>query len=225
MTERQLALDLPVSESFLREDFLSAPANAEALAMVERWPDWPDRSILLVGPEGAGKTHLATIWARRAGAAALAPQDLPSPAEFADATPAALTLDGLERVADEAALFHVLNAARESGAFVLITSRRAPRADLIRLPDLLSRLRRAPLLELGVPDDALLRAALDKLFKDRQVQIEPGLVDYLALRLERSLGAARTFVDRLDREALSRGRRLTRALAAELLERETRFDV
>ncbi len=110
--------------------------------------------------------------------------------------------------------------------FALITSRRAPRADLIRLPDSPSRLRRAPLLELGVPDDSVPpRAALDKLFKDRQVQIEPGLVDYLALRLERSLGAARTFVDRLDREALSRGRRLTRALAAELLERETRFDV
>jgi len=212
----QLALDLPVEESLAREEFLSAPANAAALAMIDVWPDWPDRALLVVGPEGSGKTHLSAIWAAKAGALRLRPEAPPSPQELFAQGPAALLLDGLERASDEAALFHLLNYCGECGAYLLMTSR-GPAHENVRLPDLLSRLRRAPMLELSAPDDALLRAVLEKLFRDRQVAIEPGLVDYLALRLERSLGAARAFVRDLDREALARGRRVTRALAAELL--------
>ena len=214
----QLALDLPVEESFVRDEFLPAPANAAALAMIDAWPDWPDRALLVVGPEGSGKTHLAAIWAARSGALELKPEALPSPQELFAQRPAALLLDGLERASDEAALFHLLNYCGECGAYLLMT-RREPPHENARLPDLLSRLRRAPMLELSAPDDALLRGVLEKLFRDRQVTTEPGLVDYLALRLERSLGAARAFVRDLDREALARGRRVTRMLAAELLER------
>ena len=214
----QFALDLPVEESFLREEFLSAPANAAALAMIDSWPDWPDRALLIVGPEGAGKTHLAAIWAARSGARKLDPKALPSPQELFAQKPSALLVDGLERAGDESALFHLLNFCSECGASLLMSSREPPREN-VRLPDLLSRLRRAPMLELASPDDALLRAVLEKLFRDRQAVIEPGLVDYLALRLERSLGAARAFVRDFDREALARGRRMTRLLAAELLER------
>ncbi|HYA80423.1 MAG TPA: hypothetical protein VED87_05800 [Methylocystis sp.] len=214
----QLALDLPVEESFVRGEFLSAPANAAALAMIDAWPEWPDRALLVVGPEGSGKTHISAIWAAKSGALRLAPEALPSPQALFAQRPTALLLDGLERAGDEAALFHLLNYCGECGGCLLMTSREPP-GENVRLPDLLSRLRRAPMLELSAPDDALLRAVLEKLFRDRQVAIEPGLVDYLALRLERSLGAARAFVRDLDREALARGRRVTRMLAAELLER------
>ena len=215
----QLALELPVEESLAREEFLPAPANAAALAMIEAWPSWPDRALLVVGPEGSGKTHLATIWAAKSGALKLKSAALPSLQEVFAERPAALLLDGLERASDEAALFHLLNYCGECGAYLLMTSRESVH-ESVRLPDLLSRLRRAPMLELLAPDDALLRAVLEKLFRDRQVAIEPGLVDYLALRLERSLGAARAFVRDLDREALARGRRVTKMLAAELLERD-----
>jgi len=218
----QLVLELPVEERFLREEFLPAPANRQALAMVDQWPDWPGRLLLIVGPEGSGKTHLSAIFAQRSGAIALSPTQLPSVPELAELRATALLLDDADRVADETALFHLLNFAGECGAYLLLTARRAPREDNVRLPDLLSRLRRAPMLELGGPDDALLRAALEKLFRDRQLAVEPGLVDYIALRLERSLGAARAFVRDLDRESLARGRRVTRALAAELLERDWR---
>jgi chromosomal replication initiation ATPase DnaA len=216
----QLALELPIAARLLRDDFLPAPANQAALAMIEAWPNWPDRTLLIVGPEGSGKSHLAAIFARRAGAVTLLPEKLPAPGQLGSPTPAVLLLDGLDAVADETALFHLLNFTAGCGAYLLMTARRAPRGDSVGLPDLLSRLRRAPMLELSAPDDALLRAVLEKLFRDRQLTVEPGLIDYIALRLERSLGAARDFVADLDREALARGRRVTRALAAELLERE-----
>ena len=128
-------------------------------------------------------------------------------------------LDGVDRVADETALFHLLNFAAESGATLLMSARRPLRAEAVRLPDLLSRLRRAPVVEIGAPDDDLLRRVLEKLFRDRQLLVDPPVVAYTVLRLERSLGAARAFVAALDREALAQGRRVTRALAAEVLEK------
>jgi chromosomal replication initiation ATPase DnaA len=175
--------------------------------------------LLLLGPPGSGKSHLAAIWAARTGAMTPAPRELPSLEHLSIQAPTALLIDGVDRVEDETALFHLLNFARESDASVLLTARRPPRGDTVRLPDLLSRLRRAPVVEIGSPDDGLMRAVLEKLFRDRQLTVESGLIDYIALRLERSLEAARAFVHDLDREALARGRRVTRGLAAELLER------
>jgi chromosomal replication initiation ATPase DnaA len=214
---RQLALALDHAESLAREDFLAGPSNAAALSLIERWPDWPARTLLLRGPEGSGKSHLAAIWARDAGARmlslrALAGTDVP----IALAT-GALVLENLgERQFDEAALFHLLNLAREERAYVLITARTAPAAWRTELPDLASRLRALPIVALQAPDDALLRAVIVKLFADRQLAVDEGLVGYLATRIERSFGAARAAVAALDREALRLKRPVTRALAGEL---------
>jgi chromosomal replication initiation ATPase DnaA len=215
----QIPLDFPLRPSFAREDFLPAACNASALAMIEKWPDWPARLLLLLGPPGSGKSHLAAIWARRAAAREAEPQKLLTLDSLAEQGPAALLVDGLESVQDETALFHLLNFANENNVFLLMSARRAPREESVRLPDLLSRLRRAPVVEIGPPDDQLMRAVLEKLFRDRQLSVDSALVDYVALRLERSLDAARVFVRELDREALARGRRVTRPLAAEVLER------
>jgi chromosomal replication initiation ATPase DnaA len=214
----QLPLELPLAPRLSRDDFLSAPSNAAALAMVDRWPDWPDRILTLAGPPGSGKSHLLSIFSARAGALAADPADLPSLAALAEAAPSAIALDAIERLRDETALFHLLNYAVEHRVFVLMSARRPPTAADIRLPDLLSRLRRAPVIEIGAPDDDLMRAVLDKLFRDRQLLVEAPALAYAALRLERSLDAARAFVAALDREALARGRPATRALAAEVLE-------
>jgi len=215
---RQLALALPHAENFAREDFLSGPSNEAALKLVEQWPDWPARTVALVGPHGSGKSHLAAIWAGASGARFLAGRAL-SGAQLpgALATGALVLEDVSPDELDGRALFHLLNLAREEDAYLLLTARTAPAGWSVGLADLASRLRAIPAVTLSPPDDALWRAVLVKLFADRQLMIDASVVSYLATRLERSFAAARAAVDMLDREALRRKRPVTRALAAEVL--------
>jgi chromosomal replication initiation ATPase DnaA len=215
---RQLVLELPVAARFGREDFLVSASNEEAFRLLQRWPDWSDPLLQLAGPEGSGKSHLGAIWAARAGARTIeaAAVDLACVPELARAP--ALLVEDLDRgPLDEPALFHLLNRAREAHAAILFTSARSLDPALIATHDLLSRLRRAPRVALGPPDDTLLRAVFVKLFADRQLVVDPNVVEYLAVRIERSLARAAEIVSTLDREALRRGRRITRAVAAEVL--------
>jgi chromosomal replication initiation ATPase DnaA len=214
---RQLAFALPHVESLEREDFLEGPANAAAVDLIDRWPDWPNRIVMLVGDTGSGKSHLASIWAANAGARSASARVLTP-----DAVPGALATGALvvEDVApsdiDERALFHLLNLARQEEADVLMTARTPPAGWTLQLPDLLSRLRAVPVVSLAPPDDALLRALIVKLCVDRQLTVDDALVGYIASRIERSFAAARAAVALLDAEALRLRRPVTRALAAEL---------
>lgn len=217
----QIPFDLPVAPRFGREDFLVSPSNERAFALFERWPDWPARTLLLLGPTGSGKSHLAAIWAERTGAAvvpasALGEADLPTLA----AGGAAVIEDADHGRLPERELFHLFNMLRERDGFLALTARSWPDAWGLSIPDLLSRLRLAPAVEIGEPDDALIRAVLVKLFFDRQIVVDETVVEYLALRIERSLDAARRIVDSLDREALAERRPVTRPMAAEVLRRE-----
>ncbi len=213
---RQLALALDHAESFAREDFLSGPSNARALALIEAWPLWSHRSVMLTGPEGSGKSHLAAIWAQAAGARLIAARALePASVPRALATGALVVEDIAAGSFDERALFHLVNLAGEEAAFLLLTAREAPAALAVR--DLASRLKALPVVALAPPDDALLRAVLVKLFADRQLAVDESLIGYVATRIERSFAAARACVARLDEEALRQKRPLTRALAAEIL--------
>jgi chromosomal replication initiation ATPase DnaA len=215
---RQLAFDLPLDPRFGAEDFLVSPSNEQAYGLIESWPDWPDTILLLVGPRGSGKSHLASIWATNAHA-----WTVDAVAITHDKVPhlvsnGALAIEDMDRgERDEAALFHLLNLAREKKASLLITCETPPDRWSLKTPDLLSRLRLAPSVTLEAPDDALLKAVLVKLFVDRQLVVDTSVVDYIALRIERSLAKASEIVALLDREALSRGRRVSRAIAAEIL--------
>jgi len=215
---RQLAFVLPHEESLTRDNFLEGPANEAALALIEAWPEWPGRTMWLAGPDGAGKSHLAAIWADASGARIIAAHAL-SPANVpgALATGALVVEDLRAGDFDERALFHMLNLAREEAAFVLITARELPTAFEIELKDLRSRLRALPVVSVLPPDDQLFRALIVKLCADRQLSVDETVVGYIANRIERSYAAARDTVARLDREALRLGRPITRAFAAEIL--------
>ncbi len=215
---RQLALDLPHPPSYAREDFLVARENAEALSRIEAWPNWPNPALLLIGPRGSGKTHLGSIWAERAGALTLSGRDLER-ASVPDIAGAPLFLDDADEAAGagEAALFHLINLSHEQGTSLLYAAPSLPDLWGLATPDLVSRLRLAPVVRLGEPDLELMRAVLTKLFSDRQVAVDPAVIAYVALRIERSLEAAANVVAALDREALARGKGVTRALAAEIL--------
>jgi chromosomal replication initiation ATPase DnaA len=214
---RQLALALDHPESYAREDFLSGPCNEQPLQLIDAWPQWPANALALVGPEGSGKTHLAMIWAGTAGAriiAARALRDAELPSALATG---ALVVEDAAAGADERALFHLINLAREQQASLLLTARNPPAAWPIGLPDLASRLRALPVASLQPPDDAMLRGVIVKLATDRQLTLDDSVVSYLRTRIERSFAAARAAVIALDNEALRQRRPVTRALAAEIL--------
>jgi len=219
---RQLAFALPHAESFTRDNFLEGPANAAGLALVDSWPDWPNRIMQLVGPAGSGKSHLAAIWADQAGARSTSAHALTAAEVPGALATGALVVDDLKSSdVDERALFHLLNLAREEGASVLITSRVPPSALQIELRDLRSRLRAIPTVLLLPPDDQLFRALIVKFCTDRQLEVDEAVVSYLTTRIERSYAAVRQIVELLDAEALRLGRPVTRALAAELLRGNT----
>ncbi|HZR86903.1 MAG TPA: DnaA/Hda family protein [Bradyrhizobium sp.] len=215
---RQLAFVLPHEESLTRDNFLEGPANEAALALIEAWPEWPGRTMWLAGPDGAGKSHLAAIWADASGARIIAAHALDAANVPGALATGALVVEDLRAGDfDERALFHLLNLAREEAAFVLITARELPTAFEIALKDLRSRLRALPVVSVLPPDDQLFRALIVKLCADRQLSVDETVVGYLANRIERSYAAARDTVARLDREALRLGRPITRAFAAEIL--------
>lgn len=213
---RQLVLDLDHSVSFAREDFLSGPSNIAALTLVERWPDWPDRIVALIGSEGSGKSHLAAMWADEFGARVLSAKLL----SIADVPGAlatgALVVEDLEvEDLDEHALFHLINLAREVDAYVLLTSRSSVANLPVTIRDLVSRLRALPAVMVKPPDDTLLRSLLIKLAADRQLIYEL-VVNYLVNRIDRSFAAAHAAIQTLDDEAMRQHRPVTRALAVEL---------
>ena len=215
---RQLAFSLPHAESLSRDNFLEGPANAAGLALIDGWPEWPNRIMWLAGPEGSGKSHLAAIWAEDSGARsttanALTATDVPG----ALATGALVVEDLKPQEFDERAMFHLLNLARQDEAYLLITARMSPAAFDVELRDLRSRLRAIPVVSLLPPDDQLFRGLIVKFCADRQMSIDETVVSYLTTRLERSYAAVRQAIDLLDAEALRLGRPVTRALAAELL--------
>jgi chromosomal replication initiation ATPase DnaA len=216
-TPRQLTLALGHGESFAREDLVAGAANAAALRLIDQWPDWPARTVVLVGPQGAGKSHLAAIWATASGARVAAAHGLDEAGvPGALATGALVVEDVVPGEFDERAFFHLINLARSERADVLLTSREPPATWAARIPDLASRFREIPVVRLDPPGDELLQAVLVKLFADRQLAVDDSLIGYLLARMERSYAAAGEMVAALDREALQRHRPVTRALASEL---------
>jgi chromosomal replication initiation ATPase DnaA len=214
----QLVLDLPHRAAIEAEDFLVSEANAAAIAVVDRWPDWQHWAVVVVGPEGSGKSHLANVWRSRSGAGRVEAAQFGEQALEQLSQLRGLVVENLEAgVGGEQALFHALNLAREHKYSILLTSRVAPGDLKVTLPDLRSRLRALPLVAIEPPDQSLLQGLLVKLFADRQLAVEPQLIVHLVRHMERSASAAQKLVAEIDRRALATHRKVTRALAAEAL--------
>jgi chromosomal replication initiation ATPase DnaA len=225
MTLAQLTLDLPHRAALGAEDLLVSDCNLAAVRLVDAWPAWRDNVQLLTGPAASGKTHLARVWQNLSGACSINPDNLGI--DFVEAmgpgTP--LVVEDADRVAyDEKALFHLLNLAREKRLSVLLTARNSPNRWRVVLPDLLSRLNAVPVVAIGPPDEALIRTVLLKHFADRQLDIDPKVLTYLALHVDRSLAAAEAAVAAVDRAALATGRKISRQLVIETLQESAPTD-
>ncbi|NHF73831.1 P-loop NTPase family protein [Paracoccus xiamenensis] len=223
---RQLTLDLGHRPALGRADFLVTKANALAMAVLDTPEGWPQGRMLLLGPDGSGKTHLATIWAAETGAMRISASGLrPDMVDALATEDGALVVENAHRVGfsagAEQGLFHLWNLCAARGCWMLLTARTPPRDWDMVLPDLRSRMSAMPMTRIGAPDEALLAAVLVKLLADRQLSAPPGLIDWLVPRMDRDLGLARRLVAALDAEAMAERRGLTRSMAADLLEQLT----
>lgn len=214
----QMALDLSLGPDYRPESFAVSEANASALALVNRWPRWRQGHLLLIGPAGSGKTHLAEMWRARTNARRL---DRGAISESLNSVGrgANIMIEDADRGVDEEGLFHLINrAAGDAGVSVLITARAPVEAWPVALPDLVSRLTAAEAARLHEPDDALLRQVLEKLFRDRRTPLSAGVVEYILMRMERSVDFARRLTAMLDNAALARKGPVTRAMARQMLQ-------
>lgn len=212
----QLPLDLPLRAPAGRDDFVVTAANRLALAAVDGWRDWPLGKLLLIGPDGAGKSHIARIWAEEAQARLVSCGALGGRPETG-----AVVVEDADRLAGqpegERALLHLHNLVLAEGGRLLLTARHGPRDWGIVLPDLASRMDATPVARLDPPDDALLSAVLVKLFADRHITPAPRLIGWLVARMERSLAEAGRLVALLDARAMATGRPVGLKLAQEIL--------
>jgi chromosomal replication initiation ATPase DnaA len=218
---QQLVLDLGHRPALGAEDLIVGNSNAAAVAMVDRWPEWPNPVVICCGPAGAGKSHLVNVWRLRSQAVVASAAAAHEPDVLAIAAAKAGAIEDIDRgIADEKALFHLLNLVREQGGHLLMTARTPPGEWNITLPDLRSRLRACPVVAIAPPDDGLIAAVLVKLLTDRQLPATPAGVTYLARHMERSMAAALRLVEEID-QALWRQpkRELTRDFARAVLAR------
>jgi chromosomal replication initiation ATPase DnaA len=215
---RQLIFDWPHRPALGRDDFLVAACNKDAVDWIDLWPDWPAPILLLCGPPGSGKSHLAAVWQARTGAASIDPAALPDLAAIDKADNPHRLLENASDVSDDTAFFHLYNQTAEQGGTLLLTAERPGARWKIDLPDLASRLRAVPAVEIGLPDDSLIEALLVKMFMDRQLKVEPEVIEYLITRIERSFSTARSLVTKLDEAALSLHRTITVPLARAVIQ-------
>ncbi|OKL42973.1 HdaA/DnaA family protein [Pseudovibrio exalbescens] len=218
ITPQQLPLVLPHEEALGIDDYLVSSSNQVAFNLVNSWPEWPSPVVLLAGPIGSGKTHLANVWVEMSGAHIVRAVDLHRFDINTLAESGPVVVEDIHVGFDERSLFHLFNAVRLHGSTMLITTRSWPQSMNLQLPDLASRFRACTPVEIEEPDDMLLRMVLTKLFADRQIAIDANVVDFLVVRIERSLNTAAQMVDRLDRLALASGRKITRVMASRMLE-------
>ena len=218
---RQLRLRLERGGSPSLDEFARGASNAEAVAAVAAWPDWRGGCLAMVGPQGAGKSHLARAWAAAAGALVVEP-------ELADASVAAgrpVLLEDADRGVSSEALFHLINLAAREGGGLLLTARIVPTAWATPLPDLRSRLNALPVVEIGPPDDVVLEGVLRKFFRDRNIRPPEEVYRYLLARMNRSIPDAEEIVRRLDEAGDEGFRPVTRVLAREVLEANQSLDL
>lgn len=211
----QLPLGLPLEARLGIDDLVVSHVNRDAVTFLESWPDWPVQIVILAGPVGVGKSHLASIWANKAKAVSLPPSGDLTPQSQSNANVVVEDI-GLGNF-NETALFHLINSVRAHNGSLLLTSRTWPGNWGMQLPDLTSRMKLARLIELNEPDDQLLRGVMTKLFADRQLEVDGPVIDYMVMRMERSLACAQDLVTKLDTISMAQKRAITKPLAAQAL--------
>jgi len=210
----QIPLDFDHRAALSGDDFLISHCNRDAVAWLDKWPGWPSPALIIYGPPGCGKTHLVNVFREKSNAQELPDGDLSE-------IDTCYVLDDADQYSDDEHLLHAYNLLAAADGHLLLTAARPPSQWKIDLADLRSRLNAAPSVEIRQPDDMLIKAVLVKLFSDRQLRVEAGVIDYAAPRMERSLDAARRLVAAVDRAAMAAKRNITWPLVRDVMMKQS----
>lgn len=217
----QLTFDLPFRQTVGRDDFFVSASNAQAVAMVDNWPNWPMGKWVLSGPAASGKTHLAHIWTQ-----AVAGRVVPAATIHTDMvndlckTPICIDDMHADLSADtQEAVFHLHNRLIEDGTPLLFVGRGAAKDWTLSLPDLISRIAACGMTKIAQPDEALLAAVMVKQFADRQIAIPPRLISYLTPRVERSFEFVTRLVAEIDQQSLTDRKAISQKRVSAVLDR------
>ena len=176
----------------------------------------------MVGSEGSGKTHLASLWAEKVGAKTLSSTDLMEE-KISELSGSPVLIEDIDRIQRnrpaETIFFHLHNLLNLENTSLLMTSRLLPGRLNFILEDLQSRILGSSIAELEAVDDDLLSAVLVKLFADRQMYFSDKLLAYVLLRIERSYLAIRAFVEELDSRAMTENRVIGKRLVRDILDK------
>lgn len=215
--DEQLVFDWPTGVALGPDNFFVSQANEQAFAMIQAPDNWPEKKLCLTGPRGAGKSHLARVYAARSDATVICAKDF----RFSGPPDRPVVVEDMEGLAPQAEepMFHLVNNLRAAGLPLLMTARTPPARWTIALPDLASRMQATTLARISDPDDALLRAVMIKLFADRQLMPSAATLAFLDKRIERSFDAASRIVTALDTEALQQKKAITPKMARLVLDR------
>ncbi len=217
MAGRQISFEWPHAVSMRRNNFAVNPSNQTALQWVESWPHWGSYASVIYGPKGSGKTHLAHIWAEKSQAVFLDPSLSENDFIALAQKFKALVIDDADQFSNPQLLFHTLNSAKNNNGSLLLLARAPASQWNVKLPDVSSRLNALPQIAIATPDQEMLAMLMTKQFADRQMLVDPGVIDYAVVRLNRSYAAIQAFVDMADQFSLEMKRRVTVSLARDII--------
>ncbi|MDF2964854.1 MAG: hda [Rickettsiaceae bacterium] len=217
---QQLLLDFPHNKQYFKEDFITTEANQIAYDYITNWPEnWgvnPYKyAIIISGPAGCGKTHLAHIWQRESKAYFISPnEDLSVKLSHYES----FILEDIDnKIWDETYLFHIFNQLHEAKKYALFTTQLRPVEISFILADLKSRLNSLFSLNITCPSDELMKIMLLKHFSERELKVSLDVVNYLASRIPRTFSEVTNIVDLLDKTALLQKRNITIPLVKDVL--------
>lgn len=213
----QLLLDWPVREIFSEEEFLPSHSNEAAVRWVDGWPNWQRggeafHCLIINGPDGCGKTHLAHVWKKLADARIVKVEDLRGLSFIKNEQKAYIIEDIDDKIIDKNTaelILHLYNWLKEHGGYLLLTAKSEPNKWKINLADLSSRLLASETVKITPPDDALLQAVIIKQFSDRQIILSAKVVGYIIKHADRSFSFIRRLVEQIDNTSMSEKKKIT----------------
>ena len=202
----QLIFKFPFKTNYFEEDFYVSSNNFDAYKLIESWPKWSGRQINIYGPSGCGKTHLANIFKKKINSFLIKASEINNDSLPLVKSKECLIIDNYKNNIEEKLFYSLLNQSYQSNQYVIINSLESIKTSSIVLKDLKSRFNSFIYIGIDLPTDDLIRVILTKNFSDKQVEIEPRLLEFILKNIDRSYEDIFDLIDKLDSLSLSTGK-------------------